>query len=198
LNNNSSLEELIAQIAKLPGLGPRSARRIVLHMLRKRQEIMPKLSELITACYHDITECAVCHNLDSTSPCNICTSQTRNEKIICIVESVGDLWALERNKTFYGKYHILGGLLDIIKGMTPDKLNITSLIKRVEIDAPDELIIALPSTLEGQTTSFYLFDILRHTRVKVSRIANGIPLGADLDYMDEGTIAHAINSRMSF
>lgn len=194
----SALDDLIGQIAKLPGLGPRSARRIVLHMLQKKDDVMPSLAALLLNCAEEIIECVNCHNLDTEKTCGICANDSRDNSILCIVESVGDLWALERNRAFRGLYHVLGGCLDIVKGVTPDKLKIESLMQRLDAATVQEVIIALPSTLEGQTTAFYICDLLKEKGIKISRLAHGIPIGADLDYMDEGTIAHAINTRQSF
>ncbi|MFN5382441.1 MAG: recombination mediator RecR, partial [Alphaproteobacteria bacterium] len=189
------LAELIAFIAKLPGLGPRSARRIVLQMLKNPSEKMGAFANLLTKVMDEVKRCAECGNIDIVTPCNVCTDNKRDPNVLCVVEDIADLWALERGMVFKGRYHILGGYLSPINGVTPDKLNIDSLVRRVASGDVKEVIIATNSTLEGQSTGFYISDLLQQYNVRTTRLAHGIPLGAEIDYMDEGTLSHALKMR---
>ena len=192
------LAELIAFIGKLPGLGPRSARRIVLHMLKNPNEKMGSLANLLARAMNEIKRCTECGNIDIITPCNVCIDEKRDASVLCVVEDISDLWALERGMVFKGRYHILGGYLSPINGITPDKLNIDSLIKRVANGDVKEVVIATNSTLEGQATGFYISDLLKVYNVRTTRLAHGIPLGAEIDYMDEGTLSHALKMRQDY
>ena len=193
------LGQLIKSFSRLPGLGPRSARRIVLHLLSKNKyQGMLELADLIKKVAIETKNCIECGNLDVESPCSICQSTSRDKQLICIVEEVSDLWAIDRGNIFKGVYHVLGGTLSAINGRTPDKLNIDSLVKRVVNGPVTEVIIATNSTLEGQTTGFYIADLLKQYNIKSSRLAHGIPMGAELDYLDEGTLSHAIKMRHDY
>ena len=191
------IEILVKQIAKLPSLGARSARRIVLHLLNKRESAFLPLIDALSNVATNIKTCEVCGNFDTVSPCPICSSQTRDASIVCVVRDVADLWAMERVSLFKGKYHVLGGVLSAMEGVVPEDLNIESLEKRIASGEVKELVLALPATIDGQITSHYLVSRFKETGVKITTLAQGIPMGAELDYMDEGTIQLALNSRKS-
>lgn len=189
------IEALIKQIAKLPSLGSRSARRIVLHLLNKREAAFLPLIEALTAVAENIKTCEVCGNFDTVSPCPVCASSLRDESLICVVRDVADLWAMERVSLFKGKYHVLGGVLSAMEGIVPEDLNIEALAQRINSGTVKELVLALPATIDGQITSHYLLSRFKNSGVKITTLAQGIPMGAELDYMDEGTIQLALNSR---
>ena len=191
------IEVLIKQIAKLPSLGSRSARRIVLHLLNKKESAFLPLIDALTAVSQNIKTCEICGNFDTVSPCPVCSSQTRDDSIICVVRDVADLWAMERVSLFKGKYHVLGGILSAMEGVVPEDLNFDSLAARIAAGNIKELVLALPATIDGQITSHYLFSRFKDSGVKITTLAQGIPMGAELDYMDEGTIQLALNSRKS-
>lgn len=191
------IEILVKQIAKLPSLGSRSARRIVLHLLNKREASFLPLIDALNNVAMNIKTCEVCGNFDTVSPCPICSSQTRDSSLICVVRDVADLWAMERVSLFKGKYHVLGGVLSAMEGVVPEDLNIESLEKRIASGEVKELVLALPATIDGQITSHYLVSRFKESGVKITTLAQGIPMGAELDYMDEGTIQLALNSRKS-
>lgn len=191
------IETLIKQMAKLPSLGARSARRIVLHLLGKREEIFLPLIESMQSVAKNIKTCEVCGNFDTVSPCPICSSPLRDNSIICVVRDVADLWAMERVSQFKGKYHVLGGILSAMDGVVPEDLNISSLERRVDTGEIKEIILALPATIDGQITSHYLSSRFKDKGILISTLAQGIPMGAELDYMDEGTIQLALTSRKS-
>jgi recombination protein RecR len=188
------LERLINLFAKLPGLGPRSARRIVLKLLRERETKLLPLADAIRAAADTVKSCAICGNLDSRDPCTICTSTTRENKI-CVVETVADLWALERALIYRGAYHVLGGSLSAISGRGPEDLAIAPLLARLQTDPPDEIILALPATVEGATTGHYLAEKLKLFGIPISRLAQGVPMGGALEVLDEGTLATALRAR---
>ena len=190
------IEILIKQIAKLPSLGSRSARRIVLHLLNKRETSFMPLIDSLKKVFDEIKTCEVCGNFDTVSPCPICSSN-RDNSIVCVVRDVADLWAMERVSLFKGKYHVLGGVLSAMEGVVPEDLNIESLAQRIQSGEIKELILALPATIDGQITSHYIFSRFKEYEVKITTLAQGIPMGAELDYMDEGTIQLALNSRKS-
>ena len=190
------IELLIKQIAKLPSLGSRSARRIVLHLLNKREATFLPLIESLKNVAENIKTCEVCGNFDTVSPCPICSSATRDASLVCVVRDVADLWAMERVSLFKGKYHILGGVLSAMEGIVPEELNIASLEKRVDLGEIKELVLALPATIDGQITSHYLVSRFKDKGIKITTLAQGIPMGAELDYMDEGTIQLALSSRI--
>ncbi len=189
------IEKLIKLASKLPSLGTRSARRIVLHLIKKRDSVLLPLIEALQDVAENIKSCEICGNFDTTSPCSICSSEKREKNIICVVQDVADLWAMERTGFYHGQYHVLGGVLSALDGIAPEDLNIDSLFMRVESGVVSEIVLALPATIDGQITSHYLVSKLKNSNVKITTLAQGIPVGAELDYMDEGTIQLALNSR---
>ncbi|NIZ01029.1 recombination mediator RecR [Thalassospira lucentensis] len=191
------IENLIKLLSRLPGLGPRSARRAVLQMLKKPEMLMIPLSDSLRATADAMTTCENCGNIDVTDPCHICADQTRTADIICVVEEVQDLWALERGASFKGQYHVLGGTLSPLDGIGPDDLKIDQLINRARNEAVTEVILATNATVDGQTTAHYITERLIETGVKVTRLAHGVPVGGELDYLDDGTLAAALRSRSS-
>ncbi len=193
--SGQEIEKLVKIIAKLPALGSRSSRRIVLHLLKKRETALLPLIEALQGVAENIKTCEVCGNYDTVSPCSVCTSEKRDSRTICVVQDVADLWAMERVGFYKGKYHILGGVLSALDGISPEDLNIDTLLDRIEHEQTAEVILALPATVDGQITSHYLVSRLKGFETKVTTLAQGIPVGAELDYMDEGTIQLAINSR---
>lgn len=191
------IDNLIKQMAKLPSLGTRSASRIVLHLLGKREDVFMPLIESLHKVAENIKTCEICGNFDTVSPCPICTSSLRDESIVCVVRDVADLWAMERTGQFKGKYHVLGGVLSAMDGVVPEDLNIASLEARINQGNIKELILALPATIDGQITSHYLSSRFKDKGILITVLAQGIPMGAELDYMDEGTIQLALQSRKS-
>lgn len=193
------IEKLIQLLSKLPGLGPRSARRAALHLLLRKDALMLPLKNAIGEAAERIAPCRQCGNLDTVDPCALCRDARRDRSVICVVEDVGDLWALERSAAFRGLYHVLGGTLSALDGIGPDDLSIAGLMTRVEDSANGikEIILALNATVDGQTTAHYLTDRLARTGVSVTRLAHGVPVGGELDYLDDGTIAAALASRRS-
>ncbi len=189
------IEKLIKLVAKLPALGQRSARRIVLQLLKKRESLFLPLISAMQDVAQNVKTCEICGNFDTESPCPICSSTTRDDSVICVVQDVADLWAMERVSFFKGKYHVLGGILSALDGVSPEDLNIEKLFYRIQKDGVKEIILALPATIDGQITSNYLIQKLKNFDVKISTLAQGIPMGGELDYMDEGTIQLALNSR---
>lgn len=189
------IERLIQLLAKLPGLGPRSARRAALALLKKRETLLEPLAAALANAASAIETCSVCGNLDTTNPCALCRDSRREANVLCVVEDVADLWALERAAIFRGRYHVLGGALSALDGVTPEKLNLPTLLERVKIDGVSEVVLAVNATVEGQTTAYYLMDALEPLGVKVTRLAHGIPVGGELDYLDEGTLSAAFKAR---
>jgi recombination protein RecR len=189
------IERLVQLLARLPGLGPRSARKAALGLLKKRQELLLPLSEALKTAVEKIVECPACGNLDTVSPCTICQDARRDQSLIVVVEEVGDLWALERAGVVNARYHVLGGHLSPLDGIGPEKLNIASLVERAAAPEVVEVLLALNATVEGQSTAHYVMDQLAGANVTVSRLAQGVPIGGELDYLDEGTLAAAIKSR---
>jgi recombination protein RecR len=190
----SEIERLIQLLAKLPGLGPRSARRAALVLLKKRDTLLEPLAASLREAADAILTCEICGNLDTASPCAICSDTRRDPHLLCVVEDVADLWALERAGVFRGRYHVLGGALSALDGVTPDRLNVSGLLTRVKQNV-DEVILAMNATVEGQTTAHYLMDLLGD--MKVTRLAHGVPVGGELDYLDEGTLSAAFKARRS-
>lgn len=188
------IEKLVNKIAKLPGLGQRSARRIVMHLLDHPNDLQNTI-EIMQSIQEDMRKCEICANIDATNPCSICANPKREQKLLCIVENISDMWSIERSGNFRGVYHILGGVLSPIDNITPEKLNFGGIEARIRQQQIEEVIVALGSTLDSQTTLFYLMDLLGNQSVKVSRLAFGIPVGANLDYMDSTTLAIAIKMR---
>lgn len=190
------IEKLVKLVSKLPSLGTRSARRIVLQLLKKKETLFLPLIEAMQQVAENIKTCEICGNYDTTSPCSVCSSQVRENYILCVVQDVADLWAMERVSFFKGKYHVLGGILSAIDGITPEDLNIEPMLKRIDNEGIKEIILALPATVDGQITANYINSRLKNREdIKVSTLAQGIPMGAELDYMDEGTIQLALNAR---
>jgi recombination protein RecR len=189
------IERLVQLLARLPGLGPRSARKAVLALLKRRNELLLPLTSALQTAVEKIAECPVCGNLDTVSPCSICQDPRRDPSMIVVVEEVGDLWALERANVVQSRYHILGGHLSPLDGIGPDQLNIGTLVERARSGDVREILLALNATVEGQSTAHYVSDQLASTGVTVSRLAQGVPVGGELDYLDEGTLAAAFKAR---
>jgi recombination protein RecR len=190
------IERLIQLLARVPGLGPRSARRATLHLMKKREELLAPLGEAMRIAAERIVTCDTCGNLDTQSPCTLCHDARRDESIIVVVESVADLWALERAGAIKARYHVLGGTLSPFDGIGPDDLSLPKLVDRIG-GTVREVILALNATVEGQTTAHYITDLLAPSGVKVTRLAHGVPVGGELDYLDEGTLSAALLSRTS-
>ena len=191
----SDIERLIQLLAKLPGLGPRSARRAALQLLKKRELLMQPLARALDDAAANIRTCSICGNLDTTDPCAICTDPRRDAAILCVVADVADLWALERAAAFRGRYHVLGGLLSALDGVGPEQLSIGGLQRRIAEGGIKEVILAIAATVDGQTTAHYVADRLQDTGVAMTRLAHGVPVGGELDYLDDGTITQALKAR---
>jgi recombination protein RecR len=194
MRDDNDIDALIAMMARLPGLGPRSARRAVLQMIRKRGLLLAPLAELMTRVAQDARECLNCGNIGTQDICEICQDNQRNNGLLCVVEDVSDLWAMERARVFKGRYHVLGGTLSALDAVGPEELRIPKLLNRVESEEVTEVILALNATIDGQTTAHYIADQLEG-RVMLSSLAQGVPIGGELDYLDEGTITAALNAR---
>ena len=192
----TDIDRLIQYLAKLPGLGPRSARRAALFLLKRRESLLQPLAEALGAAGANVHPCGICGNLDAADPCPICRDTRRDPALLCVVEDVADLWAIERTGAFAGRYHVLGGTLSALDGIGPEDLDIDGLVRRAG-EAVGEVIIALNATVEGQTTAHYLIDRLAPTGVAISRLAHGVPVGGELDYLDEGTLSAALKARRS-
>lgn len=191
----AEIERLILLLARLPGLGPRSARRAVLQLLQRKESLLQPLSLALAEAGEKIKTCSSCGNLEVSDPCAICRDPTRDEKLLCVVEQVGDLWALERAGAFKGRYHVLGGTLSALEGRGPEQLGIQRLIQRAERPGVKEVILALSATVEGQTTAHYLAEKLAPLGLVVTRPAHGLPVGGELDYLDDGTLLAALKAR---
>jgi recombination protein RecR len=191
----NDIEKLIQIMGRLPGLGPRSARRAVLHLMKKRETLLQPLISAMQDVSAHVKTCSVCGNLDASDPCTICRDAGRDETTLCVVADVGDLWALERIATFKGRYHVLGGVLSALDGIGPEQLSIGGLLRRVEAGGVKELILALGATVDGQTTAHYLADRLEPYSLAISRLAHGVPVGGELDYLDDGTLIQALKAR---
>lgn len=189
------IEKLIKIVAKLPALGARSSRRIVLHLLKKKETVLLPLIAALQDVVDNIKTCPLCGNYDTETPCAICSDKARDMEVICVVQDVADLWAMERVGFYRGQYHVLGGILSALDGVTPEDLNIDSLFSRLNSGMFKEIILALPATIDGQITAHYLFSRLKEYPLKITTLAQGIPMGAELDYMDEGTIQLALSAR---
>jgi len=189
------IERLIQLLARLPGLGPRSARRAALHLVKKKEQLLGPLAAALTEARDTILTCEVCGNIDTVSPCTLCHDETRDRTLICVVEEVGDLWALERAVVLKGLYHVLGGTLSPLDGVGPEDLSIARLMMRARDPQVKEVLLALNATVEGQSTAHYLIDQLPGCDVIISRLAHGVPIGGELDYLDEGTLAAAVKAR---
>lgn len=189
------IEALAQALARLPGLGPRSARRAVLHLMKKRENVLQPLLSALTNVSERLSTCSLCGNVDTSDPCNICRDPRREDKSLCVVEEVADLWALDRSRLFPGRYHVLGGRLSALEGVRPEDLTIDRLVARVAAGGIDEVVLAMNATLEGQTTAHYLAERLESFPVRLSQLAHGLPVGGELDYLDEGTLAQALRAR---
>ena len=192
------IERLIQLLARLPGLGPRSARRAALFLIKKRELIMAPLAAALQTAIEKITLCRICGNIDTHNPCTLCTDPRRDDSTIVVVADVADLWALERAHASNARYHVLGGILSPLDGIGPDDLSIEALIKRASDGSVKEVILALSATVEGQSTAHYITDLLHGINARVTRLAHGVPVGGELDYLDEGTLAAAMRSRTPF
>jgi len=189
------IESLIRQLSKLPGLGPRSARRVALVLIKRRETLLDPLVQTLAAAADTVKICSACGNYDSQDPCAICEDPRRDNALICVVEDVADLWALERTASFRGRYHVTGGLLSPLDGIGPGDLHLDQLIKRAQASEVKEIILALSATVDGQTTAHYIAERLEDTETTVSGLAHGVPIGGELDYLDDGTIAAALKAR---
>ncbi|WP_022701500.1 recombination mediator RecR [Oceanicaulis alexandrii] len=189
------IERLIQLLSKLPGLGPRSARRASLSLLQKREQLMMPLADALAEAAEKVSACSTCGNLDVTDPCAVCSDHRRDDSVICVVETVGDLWALERASAFRGRYHVLGGVLSALDGVGPEDLNVAGLIERAGREDVKEIILALNATVDGQTTAHFLADKLAEASVDITSLARGVPVGGELDYLDDGTLTAAFRSR---
>jgi recombination protein RecR len=192
------IERLIQLLARLPGLGPRSARRAALHLIKKREPLMAPLASALQTALDSVQICRVCGSIDSQNPCTVCTDQRRDQSVIVVVADVADLWALERAGAISARYHVLGGTLSPLDGVGPDDLSIDALVARAHDPLVTEIILALNATVDGQTTAHYITDLLHNANVKVTRLAHGVPVGGELDYLDEGTLSAAIRQRTLF
>jgi recombination protein RecR len=192
------IERLIQLLAKVPGLGPRSARRAALHLIKKKEQLMQPLSSALAEALEKVRVCSTCGNVDTADPCMVCTDPRRDASTIIVVEDVADLWALERAGAMNARFHVLGGTLSPLDGIGPDDLNISGLVDRLAAGRVSEVILAVNATVDGQTTAHYLTDQLSGFGVKVTRLAHGVPVGGELDYLDEGTLAAALKSRTVF
>ena len=192
------IERLIQLLARLPGLGPRSARRAALHLIKKRELLMAPLATALEAALEKIEICSVCGNIDTQNPCTLCADPRREDSVIVVVADVADLWALERAQAINARYHVLGGTLSPLDGVGPQELAIDALIARAHAPSVSEVILALNATVDGQTTAHYITDLLHDANVKVTKLAHGVPVGGELDYLDEGTLSAAIRQRTPF
>jgi len=196
--SHKKIERLVYTFSKLPGIGNRTAKRIVLHLIKNTDRLMAPMAEALFDAVTAIKKCQICNNIDETEICSICSDSKRDRKIICVVESIIDLWALENAKFFKGLYHVLGGTLSSTSNQGPNELSINKLIERIDKEGTEELIIATNATIEGQTTAFFITEKLKNHNVKITRFAHGIPIGGELDYLDEVTISTAFKARQLF
>jgi recombination protein RecR len=192
---SSEIETLTSALARLPGLGPRSARRAVLWLIKRRESALVQLLAALDGVAENLIECATCGNVDTANPCGICADPRRDRRQLCVVEEVSDLWALDRARLFSGRYHVLGGRLSALEGVRPEDLTISRLIERVSQGGIDEVVLAMNATLEGQTTAHYIAERLESYPVRLTQLAHGLPVGGELDYLDEGTLAQALRAR---
>jgi recombination protein RecR len=189
------IDALSGALARLPGLGPRSARRAVLHLMKRRETVLQPLLDALQSVADRLSTCSTCGNVDTADPCAICRDPRRDDKSLCVVEEVSDLWALDRSRLFPGRYHVLGGRLSALEGIRPEDLHIDRLLRRVSAGGIDEIVLAMNATLEGQTTAHYLAERLEGFPVRLTQLAHGLPVGGELDYLDEGTLAQALRAR---
>jgi recombination protein RecR len=189
------IDALAQALARLPGLGPRSARRAVLHLLKRRETALAPLLRALERVHEALSVCSTCGNVDTADPCSVCADTRRDDRLLCVVEEVSDLWALDRSRLFPGRFHVLGGRLSALEGIRPEDLSIDKLIARVSGGGVDEVVLAMNATLEGQTTAHYLAERLETHPVRITQLAHGLPVGGELDYLDEGTLAQALRAR---
>jgi recombination protein RecR len=189
------IDALTQALARLPGLGPRSARRAVLHLLKRREALLGPLRRALEAVDEKLVTCGVCGNVDTADPCTVCTDPRRDSRMLCVVEEVADLWALDRARLFPGRFHVLGGRLSALEGVRPEDLSIDTLVGRLAAGGIDEVVLAMNATLEGQTTAHYLAERIERYPVRLTQLAHGLPVGGELDYLDEGTLAQALRAR---
>ena len=192
---SQEIEALAGALARLPGLGPRSARRAVLWLVKRRETALRQIVSALQEVQDKLVECGTCGNVDTQNPCGVCTDPRRDQRSLCVVEDVADLWALDRAKLFTGRYHVLGGRLSALDGVGPEDLSIGSLLERVRQGGIDEVVLATNATLEGQTTAHYIAERLEGMPVRITQLAHGLPVGGELDYLDEGTLAQALRAR---
>ncbi|AMJ62317.1 recombination mediator RecR [Bosea sp. PAMC 26642] len=192
------IERLIQLLAKLPGLGPRSARRAALHLVKKREQLLGPLAEALALARERIVVCSTCGNIDTSDPCSLCRDARRDDGLIVVVADIGDLWALERSGAVLGRYHVLGGILSALDGIRPEHLTLDALVARAAQPEVKEVILALNATVDGQTTAHFITDRLAHLPIRVTKLAHGVPVGGELDYLDDGTLAAAIRQRTGF
>jgi len=200
VSGGQEIEALAGALARLPGLGPRSARRAVLWLVKRRESDLPRLLEALATVQELLVECDICGNIDTKNPCGICADPRRDARSLCVVEEVSDLWALDRSKLFPGRYHVLGGRLSALDGVGPEDLTIGTLLARLDARDDDgggieEVVLAMNATLEGQTTAHYIAERLEDRPVRITQLAHGLPVGGELDYLDEGTLAQALRAR---
>ena len=193
----NELDRLAHLLGKLPGLGPRSSGRVALHLLKQKESLMLPLASALADAAHNVSRCEICGNLDSINPCRICTDQERDKSTCCVVKEVGDLWALERSGVYNGQYHVMGGLLSALDGIGPQELRCEALVKRASNNSMKEIILAMDATVDGQTTAYYLVELLSGSNISVTWLARGVPVGGELGYLDDGTIAQALKARRS-
>ena len=192
---SQQIEALSQALARLPGLGPRSARRAVLHLMKRKESALEPLLAALQDVAARLSTCSVCGNLDTSDPCSICKDTRRDDRLLCVVEEVADLWALDRSRLFPGRYHVLGGRLSALEGVRPEDLGIDTLVARIAKGGIDEVVLAMNATLEGQTTAHYLAERLEKFPIRLTQLAHGLPVGGELDYLDEGTLAQALRAR---
>ena len=192
---SQDIEALSQALARLPGLGPRSARRAVLHLMKRRETALDPLLAALRDVSERLSTCSTCGNLDTADPCGICSDPRRDDRLLCVVEEVADLWALDRSRLFPGRYHVLGGRLSALEGVRPEDLGIDTLVARIAKGGIDEVVLAMNATLEGQTTAHYLAERLEQFPIRLTQLAHGLPVGGELDYLDEGTLAQALRAR---
>jgi recombination protein RecR len=191
----TEIERLIRLLARMPGLGPRSARRATLHLIKKRETLLEPLARALTDAVQNIRTCSTCGNVDTTDPCGICSDLKRDPSLLCVVEDVADLWALDRADIYTGRFHVLGGTLSALDGVGPEDLNISLLIERANADVVTEVILAMNMTVDGQTTAHYISERLASAGVRITQLAHGVPVGGELDYLDDGTLSAALRAR---
>mgnify|MGYP006109973139 FL=1 len=191
----TEIERLIRLLARMPGLGPRSARRATLHLIKKRETLLEPLARALTDAVQNIRTCRVCGNVDTNDPCGICTDPKRDSTLLCVVEDVADLWALNRADIYTGLFHVLGGTLSALDGIGPEDLNISQLLERAQADAVTEVILAMNMTVDGQTTAHYISERLASAGLRITQLAHGVPVGGELDYLDDGTLSAALRAR---